>query len=317
LREALQSVLFSGSADKLGDELKYLSETDAGRAHGSYALLRIIIWAIPILGFLGTVIGITMAIASLNPQALEDSLPTVTGGLGVAFDTTALALGLSMVLMFVQFFVDRMEGGLLSAVDARAAEELGGRFEQLGAGDDPQVAVVRRIADAVIKSTEALVERQAEVWQRTIDAAQKRWSELAASSGKQLETALSGALAQSIVAHAERLAASSEATAEQNRRNWSRLQQTLADNSEKVKGQQAELVRQGDILLRVVEASGHVTKLETALNSNLSALAGAQHFEETVLNLAAAIHLLNARLGQVSAGPHVDLKPSSSAGRAA
>ena len=317
LREALQSVLFSGSADKLGDELKYLSETDASRAHGSYALLRIIIWAIPILGFLGTVIGITMAIASLNPQALEDSLPTVTGGLGVAFDTTALALGLSMVLMFVQFFVDRMEGGLLSAVDARAAEELGGRFEQLGAGDDPQVAVVRRIADAVIKSTEALVERQAEVWQRTIDAAQKRWSELAASSGKQLEAALSGALAQSIVAHAERLAASSEATAEQNRRNWSRLQQTLADNTEKVKAQQAELVRQGDVLLRVVEASGHVTKLETALNSNLSALAGAQHFEETVLNLAAAIHLLNARLGQVSAAPHIDLKPSPSAGRAA
>jgi hypothetical protein len=220
-------------------------------------------------------------------------------------------------LMFVQFFVDRMEGGLLSAVDARAAEELGGRFEQLGAGDDPQVAVVRRIADAVIKSTEALVERQAEVWQRTIDAAQKRWSELAASSGKQLEASLSGALAQSIVAHAERLAASSEATAEQNRRNWSRLQQTLADNTEKVKAQQAELVRQGDVLLRVVEASGHVTKLETALNSNLSALAGAQHFEETVLNLAAAIHLLNARLGQASAAPHIDLKPSPSAGRAA
>ena len=315
LREALQSVRFAGSADKLGDELKYLSEADASRSHASYAMLRIIIWAIPILGFLGTVIGITMAIASLNPQALEDSLPTVTGGLGVAFDTTALALGLSMVLMFTQFFVDRMEGKLLSAVDSRAAQELGGRFEQIGAIDDPQVAAVRRIADAVIRSTEALVERQAEVWQRSIDAAQRRWSELAAASGKQVEAALAGALSQSISAHAERLAASAEASAEQNRRNWSRLQQALADATETAKAQQGELTRQGDILLRVVEATGHVTKLQETLNGNLAALAGAQHFEETVLNLAGAIHLLNARLGQVAA-PHIDLKEPT-VGRAA
>ncbi|HVX60359.1 MAG TPA: MotA/TolQ/ExbB proton channel family protein [Pirellulales bacterium] len=317
LREALQSVQFAGSADKLGDELKYLSESDAGRSHASYALLRIIIWAIPILGFLGTVIGITMAIASLNPQALEDSLPTVTGGLGVAFDTTALALGLSMVLMFTQFFVDRLEGQLLSAVDARAAEELGGRFEQLGAGDDPQVAAVRRIADTVIKATESLVERQAEVWQQTIEASERRWSELGVNASKQVEQALSGALAQSIAAHAERLAASSEATTEQNRRNWSRLQQALADTAEKTKAQQAELTRQSEILLRVVEASGHVIKLEEALNGNLAALAGAQHFEETLLNLAGAIHLLNARLGHVSSAPQVDLKDSSSVGKAA
>jgi hypothetical protein len=70
-------------------------------------------------------------------------------------------------------------------------------------------------------------------------------------------------------------------------------------------------------LLRVVEATGHVTKLEEALNGNLAALAGAQHFEETLLNLAGAIHLLNARLGHVSGVPHVGLKDSSSVGRAA
>lgn len=316
LREALQSVRFAGSADKLGDELKYLSESDAARSHASYGLLRIIIWAIPILGFLGTVIGITMAIASLNPQALEDSLPTVTGGLGVAFDTTALALGLSMVLMFVQFFVDRMENRLLAAVDGRAADELGGRFEQMGTGDDPQIAAMRRIADMVLKASERLVVRQAEVWQQTIDAAQVRWNATATESGKLLESALSGALHQSITAHAERLSASSEAAAEQNRRNWSRLQQTLADSTQALKGQQAELAKQSEILLRVVDATGHVAKLEQQLNSNLAALAGAQHFEETMLHLAGALNLLNVRLGQAAA-PQVSLTgATASAGRA-
>jgi biopolymer transport protein ExbB/TolQ len=317
LREALQSVRFAGSADKLGDELKYLSESDAARSHASYALLRIIIWAIPILGFLGTVIGITMAIASLNPQALEDSLPTVTGGLGVAFDTTALALGLSMVLMFVQFFVDRMESGLLATVDSRAADELAGRFEQMGTGDDPQLAAMRRIADGVLKSSERLVARQAELWQQSIATAEARWSETSTSAGKQLESALAGALSQSISTHAERLSASAEASAEQNRRNWSRIQQTLADSAQSLKTQQTELARQGEILLRVVEATGHVTKLEQVLNSNLAALAGAQHFEETLLNLAGAINLLNARLGQVTAAPHIGLSGALTPSRAA
>jgi biopolymer transport protein ExbB/TolQ len=316
LREALQSVLFAGSADKLGDELKYLSESDAARSHASYALLRIIIWAIPILGFLGTVIGITLAIASLNPQSLEDSLPSVTGGLGVAFDTTALALGLSMVLMFVQFVVDRIEGRLIGAVDARSAEELAGRFEQLGAGDDPQMAAMRRLAESMLKATEKLVQRQAELWQKSMDGAAARWNEMAATAGRQLETSLATALAQSLSTHAEKLAASAEATAEQNRRNWSRLQQTLADGTQAVKAQQSELARQAEILLRVVEATGHITKLEEQLNRNLAALAGAQHFEETLLNLAGTVNLLNARLGNVAA-PQVGLTSTSSVSKAA
>ncbi len=53
-------------------------------------------------------------------------------GLYVAFDTTALALSLSILLMFVQFFVDRVETQLLSMVDTRVNEELVGRFETVG-----------------------------------------------------------------------------------------------------------------------------------------------------------------------------------------
>ncbi|MEI2659369.1 MAG: MotA/TolQ/ExbB proton channel family protein [Bifidobacterium adolescentis] len=56
-------------------------------------LIRTITWAVPILGFLGTVIGITMAIANITPDQLESSLGEVTAGLAVAFDTTASVTG--------------------------------------------------------------------------------------------------------------------------------------------------------------------------------------------------------------------------------
>jgi hypothetical protein len=193
---------------------------------------------------------------------------------------------------------------------------LAGRFEQLGTSDDPQLAAMRRLAESMLRATEKLVQRQAEVWQKSMDAAAARWSEMAATAGRQLETSLSAALAQSLSAHAEKLAASAEATAEQNRRNWSRMQQTLADGTQAIKAQQSELARQAEILLRVVEATGHVTRLEEQLNHNLAALAGAQHFEETLLNLAGTVNLLNARLGHVAV-PQVGLTSTSSASKAA
>ena len=54
--------------------------------------------------------------------------------------------------------------------------------------------------------------------------------------------------------------------------------------------------RQAEVLGRAVEASGDVIRLQDALNHNLSALSGSKHIEQSVLGLAAAIHLLNARL---------------------
>ena len=83
----------TGSADWLEDHLKYLSDVDAASAARSYGLVRFIVWAIPIMGFLGTVIGITVAIANLSPTQLEN-ISGVVAGLGTAFDTTATALGL-------------------------------------------------------------------------------------------------------------------------------------------------------------------------------------------------------------------------------
>jgi hypothetical protein len=53
----------------------------------------------------------------------------------------------------------------------------------------------------------------------------------------------------------------------------------------------------GRLAVRVVEATGEVTSLEETLNRNLKTLAGSHHFEETVSNLAATIHLLNSRMG--------------------
>ena len=62
--------------------------------------------------------------------------------------------------------------------------------------------------------------------------------------------------------------------------------------------QQEQLVKQSDVLLKVVDATGQVRKLEEALNGNLLSLAASHNFEQTVTSLAAAVQLLSVRLRQ-------------------
>lgn len=211
LREALQYVQRKSSADSLESHLRYLEETDVGRMHQSYALVRIIASTIPILGFLGTVIGITLAISQLDlsADALDQSLPAVVSGLSVAFDTTALALGLSTILLFVKFCVERVEFSLLSEVDQRASSELIGRFKQFGSENDPHLASVRRIAEQVLTSVESGMEKQAMVASKSFEQSSKKWNDILANTASLLDEALSGAVVEGLTRHAEILSKNS------------------------------------------------------------------------------------------------------------
>ena len=258
LRAALEHVCRHGSAEALDDELKYLSDLDAARLHGGYGLFRVIVWAIPILGFLGTVIGITMMLTGAAQMANgsdQSSMFKIFEGLGLKFDTTALALTLSMVLMFVHFFVERAENSLLEQVDRRVQSELAGRFAATAAGADGQLAAAERMGEVMMQAADAIVRRQAELWQAAVDLAARQWAQMAEAAGG-------------------------------------------AGQRRPCRPRRASLPGRPRCCSRAIDAAGEVVRLEDALNRNLSALAGAKHFEQTVLSLAAAVNMLSARLAE-------------------
>ncbi len=321
LHDALEHVERTQSAAKLDDELKYLSDMDAARQQDSYGLARIVIWATPMLGFLGTVMGITQALGDLDPSQLandvQNAMKGLLAGLYIAFDTTALALTLSMVLMFIQFIIERFETQVLSAVDIRASEEMIGRFEQLGASHDPHVASIERMGETIVRVVEATVQKQAVLWQQAMSTANERYATLVTSSSDQVQNAVGQALVTSLTHHAQEMAKIEQASAEQIATRWQQWQTALSESARLLHGQQQEMARQGELLHRALEATGEVLKLEEALNANLSALAGSKNFEDTVMSLSAAIHLLNTRLSKSSDAKQVDLGKSSAQGRAA
>lgn len=210
LREAIQYVRDTGSADTLEDQLERLEVADRERVAAGYALPRLIRATLPIVGMLGTVIGITLAIGQLSPDQLEESLDAVMAALSVAFDTTAQAMSLMLLLWFAMFGVERVEERLLTEVDRTTSRLLVGRFHQYGSQTDPSVAAVRRMSEQVVTSVDQLASQQAETWQIAIDATNERWTAATRSAGELLTTTLANGLREGLRDHATGLNAGVE-----------------------------------------------------------------------------------------------------------
>jgi len=151
------------------------SEIDATAVESSYTLLKVFIWAIPILGFIGTVMGISDAVSGFSGSletaqdigVLKESLNGVTGGLAMAFDTTLVALVMSLFVMFPTSSMQKAEEDLLNWVDEYCNENLlkrlddgGGKIGPLGgAGTD-----VNRAVDAAMAAQRV----EMETWTKTL-----------------------------------------------------------------------------------------------------------------------------------------------------
>ena len=111
----------AGGGERLEESLQLLWR----RYEESYLLPRYISWAVPILGFIGTVLGISLAADGIRRIIASDaglsSLSSDLGGaiapLGIAFDTTLIALSLSVVLTLVLSLVQRGEERTLAALE--------------------------------------------------------------------------------------------------------------------------------------------------------------------------------------------------------
>ena len=130
------------------------SDIDGSRIGGSFSLIKVFLWAIPILGFIGTVLGLSQAIGSIDLQVSDiskvmGSLGKVTSGLGTAFDTTLLGLVLAMFLNFPMNAVSKAEDDNLNNIDAFCNEVLMPRLNDGGgvAGGD-----TNGIMDTLVKA---------------------------------------------------------------------------------------------------------------------------------------------------------------------
>jgi len=138
-----------GTSDDLSNNLKY-AELEMEHLQNSYSLPRFFVWALPIVGFVGTVWGIGLSISFFSDtmsasqagssvsSLLQQNIPLVTKGLSTAFDTTLLALVLSLPATAFLVITERDEREYLLELEQEWNRFMSSRYDPRQEIDEPR-----------------------------------------------------------------------------------------------------------------------------------------------------------------------------------
>lgn len=100
LLTALQRFGSTRNIQHVSTSVKEVCEAEADRLDSELAMIRYLIWAIPSIGFIGTVRGIGDALTQAQ-KAVAGDIIGITDSLGTAFNSTLIALVISILIMFI------------------------------------------------------------------------------------------------------------------------------------------------------------------------------------------------------------------------
>lgn len=262
---ALEHFLASRDIKEVGDVLREESDADFALMETSYMPVKVSLWTIPILGFIGTVMGVSDAVGGFGDfltgakelDQIKTALSEVTRGLSVAFDTTYVALILSVILMLIMSAVEKLERDQLYALEEygqnrvvrplAASAVASERTSPMVAAAAPAAAWSQELkawGQALTDSLNAAWDRISREWQANRQALQQE----TAGERLQLQTRIAD-LAADLKTQGEHLFTQAQALAEE--RN------VLKEHLEAERRDLSELLReQGAILKKYLEAYG-------------------------------------------------------------
>jgi hypothetical protein len=142
LRLALNKFATSRSGRDVSDIVRTQADVDLARLVSSMSMVHYLAWAIPAIGFLGTVRGLAGSLTLSSDTKLSEFIRDATLHLNVAFDCTLVSLALSLLCMFILHAVQREEEGLVIDCQQYCLDHLVSRLYDLepegpshGAGD--------------------------------------------------------------------------------------------------------------------------------------------------------------------------------------
>tara|TARA_B100001057_G_C22838085_1_gene945975 strand:+ start:1359 stop:2186 length:828 start_codon:yes stop_codon:yes gene_type:complete len=112
LSSSLRSYITTSNIQNASETLVTATENNGMRLEADLSMIRYIVWAIPSIGFIGTVRGIGQALSKAD-IALAGDISAMTSSLGVAFNSTFVALLISILLMFLLHQIQRMNDKLV------------------------------------------------------------------------------------------------------------------------------------------------------------------------------------------------------------
>lgn len=253
---------------EVGDLLRHSANADRGRIESLRAIPTFLFWAIPILGFAGTVGGIGAALGAA-PGAEGAS-----SALGAAFDTLLVAVFMSLAALLVQTLVRHSESRLLADLEDYLNRNLQARIRTESIDSRMQDIV----GDAIRKLTflqESVQKNQGEIMlgnMQTVTGAQKAIQEamsamprLLDTAGKEAANVLAGTVREQTQV-AQQILTNLDAKASDIARNlgaeFSKVTTELASALKEITGRLAESF----------QSAKELTVIQASLEKNLEAL---------------------------------------------
>ncbi len=123
MARGLERYHMTGSVPEATETIMGRLEVAAEQQESELSMLRYLVWAIPSIGFIGTVRGIGVALRRAD-EALQGDISGVTSALGVAFNSTLVALIISIFLMLLIHLLQSSQEGLILRLQTFCREEL-------------------------------------------------------------------------------------------------------------------------------------------------------------------------------------------------
>jgi len=294
LEKSLQFVVDEGSAQGFRDHLQYLSEQDDDQTHSHYTLTRFIAGVTPILGFLGTVVHFGTALSGITFDQMSARLPVIVAQMGTAFNTTTVALAASMTMMFSVFICERIERGLIHAIDHLINRELLNRFEVHDANIVPFMGILQSATTEAMQAINLTLQQQITAWSHALERLFQKFEERQVTEAEAWDEALK--LLQkrheaNDLQHEERVRKLMTSVEASQTQHLEQIQRTL-DRAGSIGKEIGELTQ---TLQGIARGEGRLAELQGTLSSNLRVIRETQQIDEAMHGLTAAIHLLTAR----------------------
>jgi len=133
IRFILEQWNISSSIDRAENAARWQAEYDDEVINSGYSMVKLFAWAMPILGFIGTVVGISIAVGQFssflggeigNIEIVKKQLMSVTSGLSFAFLTTLHGLLGSLLIMLPASSLLNTEHNLILEIERRCVIDL-------------------------------------------------------------------------------------------------------------------------------------------------------------------------------------------------
>ena len=123
MARGLERYHMTGNVPETTETIMGRLEVASEQQESELSMLRYLVWAIPSIGFIGTVRGIGVALHRAD-EALQGDISGVTNALGVAFNSTLVALIISIVLMLLIHLLQSGQEGLILRVQTFCREQI-------------------------------------------------------------------------------------------------------------------------------------------------------------------------------------------------